>query len=86
MACTCREASRVVLIPFVQPAESIAADDTALLQQMVHAGGAAPLFISLGKAFEEGTEERTALASKIADIFNAHNVQLDSRVIDVFHN
>lgn len=80
--CVCREASRVVLIPFKDPdpASMHIVDDSDLIESQSKAGSAICLFIQLGKVFRECAMFRSDLDAELMEIFSRCDVPVDSRV------
>ncbi len=80
----CRESSRVVFIPFERADEidvgctAKQIDDTSLLRALDDAGDAVPLFVALGKHFQEA--DRGEIDKKMSDMLTEKKVNINMRV------
>ena len=73
-----RESSRV-LLPFNPPQpRPTKHDDSDLLRSCVQAGNAVPLFVKLGKLFDQA--DRAAVDRKVAQIFTENKINVTVHV------
>ncbi len=74
-----RESSRVVFIPF-EPAQLSPhqIDDTELLDSCRDAGDAVPIFVKLGKLFEEA--DRAEVDQKVSEVLLKHDLEVNVRI------
>ena len=76
-----RESSRVVFVPFEKAGTSSATiDDTDLIKKLGVAGDSVPLFIKLGKSFDESHNMRAEIDKKVESLFNENELTVSLRV------
>ena len=80
----CREASRVVLIPFDRASTTEIVDDSDLIIAQKQAGPAVRLFIKLGRVYEEQSLDRAIIDREVKEIFANNNMKVDSRIVRLY--